>query len=285
MALPFASQDMKSLRKFLKELGNIREHTDGRTFLLYVACVFASFPELVRSRSLKAADSKMHGKTCVFNVDGRHRIILDGAFFSVAREIYCRRVYFAAPHFEIRENDVAVDLGANSGVFTTLAALCGRQAIAVEAQSGFHPIIERNLARNNVFSKAMIEIGMVGANTGIISNPSNRQNASHWGAEPPVLSLSDMIRQHNLDRIDFLKVDIEGSEFDLFMRDTDWLPCVDKIAMEVHLDFGDVDHLVKVLRAVGFNVCLVDNEQNVVGHLSGPSGYLFAKRLPKRFIS
>lgn len=273
-----ASGDMRSLRKFIKELRKIREHTDGRTFLLYTACILASVPELFRTKNLKAADSKMRGKMCVFKIDGEKRLGLDGEYFSGAREIYCRRVYFAASGFDINENDVIIDLGANAGLFTMVAALRGRKVIAVEAQSGFAPIIELNLARSNVLHKATIELGLVGSNSGILSVPSDRQTASHWGVEPPVLSLPDIIGRYNLEHVDFLKVDIEGSEFDLFAHDVDWLSRVEKIAMEVHLDFGDVDDLVKVLKEHGFDVWLVDNEQNLVDHLIGPGGYLFARR-------
>ena len=265
-------------RRFLKELHHVWSHADLRTFLVYASRAAGSVPEILRTKSLACIDAAMSGRRCRFTPFDRTTVELDGIYFSGAREIYCRGVYFALPGFGIGRDDVCVDLGANAGVFTTLAARCGKKVIAVEAQSEFLPLIRQNLLRNNCLDKASVEFGLIGSTTGKLSDPAERRNCSHWREEAPALLLPEVLGRHEVTRVDFLKVDIEGSEFGLFDGDCDWLRKVRRVAMEVHCRFGDVNSICARLENYGFKTWLVDNRQTVVSRLSESSGYLFARR-------
>jgi FkbM family methyltransferase len=48
------------------------------------------------------------------------------------------------------------------------------------------------------------------------------------------ITIGDIIREHSLDRIDLLKVDIEGAEKELFSEPGPWLDQVDAICIELH---------------------------------------------------
>jgi FkbM family methyltransferase len=51
----------------------------------------------------------------------------------------------------------------------------------------------------------------------------------------PALSIKDVIVQSNFPRVDLLKVDIEGSEKEVFESDTEsWLPLVNNMIIETH---------------------------------------------------
>jgi len=221
----------------------------------------------------------MRKSMCRFRMGRGKALQIDGAYFSGAREIYCRRVYFAITGFDIWSEDISVDLGANVGLFTTLAASRGKKVISIEAQSGFIPMIGHNLRENHCSQKASVELGIVGSNKGLLSDPSARKKASHWVDEPRVLSLPELFRRHSITRVDFLKVDIEGSEFDLFSGDIGWLRKVEKIAMEVHPSYGEVSTIKSTLENAGFRVWLLDANQRRVTQLTQSSGYVFAKRL------
>jgi len=228
----------------------------------------------------------MAGRDCTFTPLSGKPILLDGVFFSGAREIYCRRVYFALPGFDIRVGDIVMDLGANIGLFTTMAAVCGARVVAIEAQSGFHSIIEDNLRRNNCSERAQLELALVGGGTGILSSPQSRSNATHWGDEPRAATIRSLIQKHSLDRIDLLKIDIEGSEFDLFSGDLDWLKYVDRITMEVHTGFGDVHEIQDTLEVAGFSsVLLSSSNREIVKTITGPDGYLFATKRTVAFAT
>ena len=264
--------------RFLKELCGIWRHSDLKTFLPYACKIIEQAPEIIRTRSLLCVDAAMKDRTCRFTPLRGTTVDLDGCYFSGAREIYCRGVYFALPGFGIGRKDVSVDLGANAGVFTTLAALRGKKVIAVEAQSEFIPLIRQNLLRNHCLGKASVEFGLMGSTTGTLSDPAERKNCSHWGEEAPELSLPELLRRHDVTRVDFLKIDIEGSEFALFDGDCEWLKIVRKVVLEVHCRFGNVNSLRSRLENGGFQVWLVDNDQRVVSRLNESSGYLFARK-------
>lgn len=61
--------------------------------------------------------------------------------------------------------------------------------------------------------------------------------AAEWGsqAETEGITVSDLITEHSLTTIDIMKIDIEGSEFDLFSsNDLDWIRIVRTIVIELH---------------------------------------------------
>ena len=196
----------------------------------------------------------------------------------MAREIYGRKVYFAVPGFSLEPSDVVIDLGANVGVFTILAARLASKVVAVEAQSKFTSEILVNLKNNNCSADTNVEFGLVGPRSGLFSEFQHLKAASHFEEMPGEISMNELIKNNNIDRINFLKIDIEGSEFDLFKENIDWLSRVEKIAMEVHLEFGDQKILVDLLKGKGFDVWLVDRDQRIVETLTGQGGNLFAKR-------
>jgi len=108
------------------------------------------------------------------------------------------------------------------------------RVISVEAQSEFVYQIYDNASRNGARDRVDVEFGLIGAGAGAFSDASILHSASHFGAEPPDLTMPDVMRRHGLNHIDFLKVDIEGSEFGLSEGGSEWLTSVDMMAMEVH---------------------------------------------------
>lgn len=268
---------MTKVRRILTELILIRRIGGWSCLTRYSAAVALTLPEILRTGNLSSADNNMAGKRREFRVCDR-KVSLDGALFSAAREIYGRQVYFALPEFSINATDTVVDLGANAGVFTVLAALLGKRVISVEAQSRFLDDLAVNARANNCAHKIVPELALVGSRSGIFSDPRRLTTASHFAQQPPTYSMTDIIGRHRLDAISFLKIDIEGSEFDLLTHDNDWLAIVDKIAMEVHADYGDIGSLVSLLENKGFKVWLIDNEQRPAPNKKNANGYLFALR-------
>ena len=55
-------------------------------------------------------------------------------------------------------------------------------------------------------------------------------------------------------RINFVKIDIEGAEFDIILNNNHWLHRADNLAMEVHSEFGNPSAIVDALRQLGFAV-------------------------------
>jgi FkbM family methyltransferase len=200
---------------------------------------------------------------------------IDGEAFLGALEMYGRRVYFAYPELRIGLGDVVLDLGANQGLFTVLASRIGARCIAVEMQSGMLTLIGRNLAANKCHAE--IVHGIIGSKAGVCSDLALMRAASHFGLDPPVISLNGLVEEFRLPRIDFLKIDIEGSEFDLFAHDTEWLGITKRIAMEVHGTHGDPEGIAHALSSAGFHVRRRTAALAQIEVLN-TSGYLYAFR-------
>jgi FkbM family methyltransferase len=58
--------------------------------------------------------------------------------------------------------------------------------------------------------------------------------AGESGDSVRAITIDDIIRDHGLDKIDLLKVDIEGAEKELFSEPGPWLAHVDAICIELH---------------------------------------------------
>ena len=266
------------LWRFVSDLFGVLRYADGATGRAYVLAVLTSLPQIARSATLVPADEKMRGRTCSFKPLPGAVVRVRGEDFSAAREMYCRRVYFVRAGFEIHPGETVVDLGANIGLLTTLAAVRGARVIAVEAQSGFLPAIRGNLSRNGAEARAQVVHALVGARTGVLSSDANRGASREWGDEPERIGMDELLERCRVDSVDLLKVDIEGSEFDLFEQDS-FLENVRRIAMEVHPPHGDVEALRRRVQRHGFDVTLLDSEGCETSALtSSRGGYLFAAR-------
>ena len=127
---------------------------------------------------------------------------------------------------------VAIDVGAHGGMFTRmLSALVGPggMVIAVEPSGYARSILAPALFLHRVRNAVVVACALGDANgLMVLRTPIKRLGAMGWGlanlspadrqqrdtvAEPvPVLTLDDLVRGLGLERIDFIKVDIEGHE-------------------------------------------------------------------------
>lgn len=267
---------MKKLKRFIKDLISLFFVLDKKNYAFLLFSILKHLPDIAKNKNLKKPYGAMAGRRCVFRVFGR-KIVLDGKWFGYASEIYGRKVYFAVPGFELRPNMMVVDLGASGGIFTVLAAKICKQVYAVEARQDSFRELTENIKRNNCADNTEAVWGMVGADSGVFSKEKELRRISEDGI-PPRVTLSGIVTEYGIPRIDFLKIDIEGSEFALFRSDTGWLEKTERIAMEVHSEFGNPAELVLTLQKYGFQTHFVDVNQKTVRGLEGNSGYLFALR-------
>jgi FkbM family methyltransferase len=163
---------------------------------------------------------------------------------------------YMAPGFEIAPGERVIDVGANVGAFTVLAARHGARVDAYEPHPDTFEHLERNTAGLSVrcvraaIVAAPPDSGTVGLETGT-SDTHHRVAAE--GIDVPALALADAIGRG----CDLLKLDCEGAEFEL-VHDTDaevWSR-VRRVACEVHPWAGQVAAFVDRLEAIGFSVHL-----------------------------
>ncbi|HEX8116078.1 MAG TPA: amino acid adenylation domain-containing protein, partial [Pyrinomonadaceae bacterium] len=89
-------------------------------------------------------------------------------------------------------------------------------------------------------------------------------------------TISDIMAEHGLERIDLLKVDVEKSEVDVLegVRDEDWAK-VRQVVVEVHDIDGRLDRVLGLLRRHGFEIA-----QEVLAEGTGVYN-IFARRAPR----
>lgn len=261
----------------IKEMSGILQGVDKRLLLTYGAKVIWNLPKILNSRSLSPVYGALSDEDSTFHFFG-YDFVVGQKYFSGIREMYCREVYTYLPEMKLGPDDVCVDLGANAGLFSLMAAKVGKRVVSVEAQSGFIPIIQAHLQKNGCLDKAEVLHGIIGSSSGVFSLEERRNTATHYKDHPREYEMAEIVEKCG-GSIDFMKMDIEGSEFALFEGDLNWLSNVRRLAMEVHPDFGSPALLTKALKQYDFFTICVDSEQRLVGE-NGQVDYIYASKEP-----
>jgi FkbM family methyltransferase len=190
--------------------------------------------------------------------------------YAIFHEIYNLTDYehpreLAEPAVKVRPGDVVVDLGGNIGIFTRYAHHMGASKIVTfEPDRRYFEILKQNAPAQAILFNAAI-----GDKPGTLrltesehlggSNLWHQPDARHTQYEVNVYTLDSLLENGVIDRIDFLKVDIEGSEIIALQGISDEnLSKIRNIAVEYHhehLYFNDElrNEFVMRFRNLGFH--------------------------------
>jgi len=209
----------------------------------------------------------VHGTTELVNLYDDAAIIRDGwgnRFQSkypesiTYYEIYNREDYFKG-ECVIKPGDVVVDCGGNIGVFTALALDMGAsRVLSFEPFTNNYEINKKNNPNAEVFSNAVsnrsgeiIELLYTPTGNGghtIISSELERESTGHFEHKNlfvKTITLNDIITANYIDHIDFLKVDTEGAELQIFEGlSDDNLDKIRCIALEYHHNVFNYDDTI-----------------------------------------
>ncbi|MCH7567792.1 MAG: FkbM family methyltransferase [Nanoarchaeota archaeon] len=190
----------------------------------------------------------------------------------------CLHNSYTPEGFEIQEDDIVVDIGAHIGIFTILASRHAKKGkvYAFEPVSHNFELLKENIslnAANNVIAIEKAVSNKSGKMKLFISRSRNKgQNSMHRldkyqiEIEVEKMSFKDFLKK--LPKIDFLKMDCEGAEYEILMNLTKKeLSKIKKISMEYH-NYGEKKgkDLAKFLKENGFKVIL--KEKNFLfGHI------------------
>lgn len=164
---------------------------------------------------------------------------------------------------------IIIDAGANIGVFSIacLEQMSNCRIIAIEPEKENYELLKRNigekcnLIKGGLWSHSCnLEIIDRGTgNWGFMVKETSRNDDEVIEA----FSIIDIINVFGLPRVDLLKLDIEGSEYDIFSHDYKaWLPYVNAIVIETHDNIieGCEELVNRVLKNEGF--ILSEYEEN-----------------------
>ena len=166
-----------------------------------------------------------------------------------------------------------LDIGANIGLF----ALAARQHFPSATIHCYEPnrALEAHLTTHCLAIGAEVHMEAVGAHAGQISLHSNSgslHSTTSPGGDIVQRSFGEIVRR--LGRLDFLKLDCEGAEWDIFSEPAPWQH-VQRLAMEYHLwarPNATTQDVVAAIRSLGFTNVNVEPSSN------GPWGFAFAAR-------
>jgi FkbM family methyltransferase len=268
------------------DIWSVGRHARPVSAARWLIALAVHLPEAARMRSLVPADRIWARAGACFRPAGGAVVSLPAGYTAGAREMYCRNVYLRTGLVMPRTGWV-LDLGANRGLFSVWAALAGAHVIAVEAQQGFGPEIQRLAEHNRIGDRVRVEIAVVGgavragATVGILADDERWADSSHGAPDRPAgISVPQLMSNHRTGRIRLLKVDIEGGEFAMFdaSEDLRWLGQVDQVVMELHPAFGDAAAVAERLRQHGFAVDPRDDEGAPVSADSARVAYVYCRR-------
>jgi FkbM family methyltransferase len=179
---------------------------------------------------------------------------LDGHDYSTFWEIFIHREYDKEPLCVVEEGDVVLDIGANKGFFTLDALQKGASKVySVEPVKHSYEQIKKLLndfPNVEPINKAISETN--GTITMFVDSDASASNCvtSHghiFGrdsnkVEVESVNINTLIEQIN-EKINFMKVDCEGSELELFKTISEKnLKNIDKLVIETHGD--EIDKFV-----------------------------------------
>ena len=181
-------------------------------------------------------------------------------------EIYVQKCYGAAV---VKPGATVVDIGANIGCFSILAAQKASRVIACEPHPDNLEILRKNAAINRTTNVEIIPCA-ISSLTGksalflpeddtLVGRYSLHHEGGRRSIEVPCVTLEDLFRQAHLTTIDLMKIDCEGSEYEiLYGIPGRTLSQIQQIIMECH-DFPDHPgwsqrELARYLQGEGFEV-------------------------------
>ncbi len=156
----------------------------------------------------------------------------------------------AARWFRPRRGEVVIDVGAQIGRYTLLAAAEGARVISIEPEPSNFDLLVRNVQRNGFTSVEALPLALADhageatlylpglTDTG---TPSLDPGWSHSGTHTPqrtaiqvqVDTLDHVVGSRGLDQVDWLKVDVEGTEVQVLHGAAATLPRVNRLILEV----------------------------------------------------
>ncbi len=186
--------------------------------------------------------------------------------FKIFYDIFVSEEY-TSKFLKIENGDTVVDIGAHIGLFTIFAKSKAKCKIyCYEPHPQNFQMLIKNIEENkleDVFaypfavsnSSGIEKLYLNGQSTLHSMVPSSKKNYINVKS----VTLSEIFESNNLNRINFLKMDCEGKEFDIILSTPkNLLKRIDKISLEFHEESTNYNQydLQKYLSECGFKVII-----------------------------
>lgn len=259
---------MRFAKQIFSDLTGIVKYCGLLVGIKWLLFILVAFPQCIKQKNLQPTDRLFGEGPIKLKSKYGYVHLLGGQIFSSIREIWVRNVYLKDNFVGIPDEGVVVDLGANVGAFSMLALANSRacKVIAVEPNTGLNKLFLRQVTFNKFDSRVLLQRYFIGS----ASTTQKEMLADPNSMDAKFITQKEFIELNNLSKIDFLKCDIEGSEFD-FIADTTLLQLTNQLAIEIHDSAGDRNEFISSLIELGFKIGPIKDDQG--------SCILLAKRI------
>ncbi|MBJ12828.1 MAG: hypothetical protein CMG62_07105 [Candidatus Marinimicrobia bacterium] len=204
----------------------------------------------------------------------------------LVEEIFFNNVYLP-DGYKIKPDDVVVDVGANIGIFSIFSAMYTQKKIySIEPFNENIKYLKKNILINSFKNLIQIEpyalsdidsekkLYISKTSGGHLLFNKNINGKLEKFVKVPTKNLKYLINKYNLKRINFLKLDCEGSEGHIIKSLTSQeFEMIDKIVMEFHNNVSILNHndIAELLKIHNYDVDVDWNGKSMFG-------YLYAKK-------
>lgn len=244
-----SSSLLTALSTFVRDLrGSVRLAADTRScFRLSIDFALSRFIGLVpRGQRNRLREIRLRA-------DIKIRYRLNKGDLHSIREIWLEEAYRLP--FDVLSG-ILLDLGANIGM--TSVWLSKRfpftEVIAVEPDPDNAVLVRQNLELNGISGQVLR--AAIGPREGTarfeFSESSNLGRLAEKGSLVPMIGVDTIIKTFAVKRFALVKIDIEGSEQELFDGPTAWLARTDAMVIEFHPTIVDYPRLTRLVSSHGF---------------------------------
>ena len=185
--------------------------------------------------------------------------------------------------FEVKNEDIIIDVGAQVGLFTLYASQYCKlgKIFCLEPIKSNFDLLSENVRMNHLSNVKCIQKAVYDKNDSVRMYLSKTDDAAHnifdsgnEYVDVNTTTLSEIFNSNNIQVCNLLKMDCEGSEYKIFESTSDeYIGRIQKICLEYHIineDRRSLNALKSRLGTLGFQVTDIPSVHNL--------GMLYAKK-------
>lgn len=190
-------------------------------------------------------------------------------------EIFKEKHHGMMRNFPSKNDSIILDLGANEGFYVLKAKEKAQNSkiIAIEPNPTAFRVLKGNVETNrlkNVITlnkavtskngKIKFEIVKGRSEVGSVKvYEKYRKNLKNITVDS--ITLEELCKKYKIDKIDLLKIDVEGSEVDILESSENVLPKVKKAIIEYHNAQKTIKGVIKIMTKNNFKLLKIDDQK------------------------
>ena len=172
---------------------------------------------------------------------------------------------FHIPPFEIAKNPIILDLGSNIGctILDYNRTYPNAKIVGYEMDKGNFALCQENISNiktAKVYNKAIwfksrkVAYEASTNNDSFTAKDISESDKNRNNQIIETITIQEILHQHQIETVDFMKIDIEGAEIEIFEKGSiEWLKKVNALHIEIH-DKSKIKNFIDILKSYNFEV-------------------------------